>query len=243
MRELFGDKDPIGEHIRINRADFQVIGTFPRKGSMGRMDQDDEIVIPLNTAMYRLLGKDFISSIDVYVENTQLMDLVSSRIRKLIVMLHRLPESKEDTIDINNMAEIQKTITSTIQIFSYLLGGIAFISLLVGGIGIMNIMLVSVTERTREIGLRKAIGANNKDILFQFVIESIVICTVGGIMGIMLGSIVSIIFSIIADWPVSVTASSVLLSFLFSFFTGLVFGLWPAKKASELNPIDALRYE
>ncbi|MEW6041746.1 MAG: ABC transporter permease, partial [Elusimicrobiota bacterium] len=180
VSELFGDTNPLGESIKINKVDFQVIGTLPEKGAMGPQDQDDQIIIPLNTAMYRLLGRKFIDYIDVQVNDTQVMDLVSDRIKKLIVSLHRLSESKEDTIDIIDMAEIQATITSTVNTFAYLLGAIAFISLLVGGIGIMNIMFVSVTERTREIGLRKAIGASNKDILFQFVIESVVICILGG---------------------------------------------------------------
>ncbi len=243
VEELFGDANPIGEFIKINKIDFQVIGTLPEKGAMGPQDQDDQIIIPLNTAMYRLLGKEFIDSINVQVSDMQFMDLVGDRIKKLIVSLHRLPASKEDTIDIINMAEIQETITSTINTFSLLLGSIAFISLLVGGIGIMNIMLVSVTERTREIGLRKAIGASNKDILFQFVIESVVICILGGISGIILGSTISIAFSKIAGWTTIITFSSVLLAFTFSFFIGLIFGLWPARKASQLNPIDALRYE
>ncbi len=243
VSELFGNANPLGEFIKINKIDFQVIGTLPEKGAMGPQDQDDQIIIPLNTAMYRLLGKEFIDSINVQVSDTKFMDLVSSRIKKLIVSLHRLPASKEDTVDVINMAEIQATITSTINTFSLLLGSIAFISLLVGGIGIMNIMLVSVTERTREIGLRKAIGASNKDILFQFMIESVVICVLGGIIGIIFGSIISIAFSKIAGWTTSITVFSVMLAFTFSFFIGLIFGLWPAKKASELNPIDALRYE
>ncbi|OQW98525.1 MAG: hypothetical protein BWK68_00465 [Elusimicrobia bacterium A5] len=193
--------------------------------------------------MERLLGKEYVDSIDVQVTDANLMDEVSAQIKKLIIMLHRLPETQKDTIDIRNMADIQETITSTVKTFSYLLGSIAFISLLVGGIGIMNIMLVSVTERTREIGLRKAVGADNNDILFQFMIESVVICILGGLIGIMLGSLISVILSKFAGWSTSISMSSVLLAFTFSVAIGLIFGIWPAKKASQLNPIDALRYE
>ncbi|MBI5572989.1 MAG: ABC transporter permease [Elusimicrobia bacterium] len=243
VKQLFGDKIPLGEFIKIRRVDFQVIGILPTKGSSGWRDEDDIIIIPLNTAMYRLLGKEYVDSIDVQVTDANLMDEVSAQIKKLIMVLHRLTESQKDTIDVRNMADIQETITSTVKTFSYLLGSIAFISLLVGGIGIMNIMLVSVTERTREIGLRKAVGADNDDILFQFIIESVVICILGGLIGIMLGSLISVILSKFAGWSTKISLSSVLLAFTFSVAIGLIFGIWPAKKASRLNPIDALRYE
>ncbi len=242
-KELFGEQNPIGEFIKIKRIDFQVIGILPIKGSTGWRDEDDRVVIPLNTAMYRLLGRDYIDFMDVQVSASELMDEVSDKIKKMIVNLHRLPETRSDVIDIRNMADIQETITATVKTFSFLLGSIAFISLLVGGIGIMNIMLVSVAERTREIGLRKAIGANHKDILFQFVIESIVICVLGGIIGILLGSTISLSLSKFAGWSTKISVPAVLLSFTFSVLIGLVFGIWPAKKASQLNPIDALRYE
>ncbi|MEW6556535.1 MAG: FtsX-like permease family protein [Elusimicrobiota bacterium] len=189
------------------------------------------------------MGKEYVDSIDVQVTDTNLMDDVSNKIKKLIIMLHRLSETQKDTIDIRNMADIQETITSTVKTFSYLLGSIAFISLLVGGIGIMNIMLVSVTERTREIGLRKAVGADNNDILFQFIVESVVICVLGGIIGIMSGSLISVILSKFAGWSTKISLPSVLLAFTFSVAIGLIFGIWPARKAAQLNPIDALRYE
>lgn len=243
VKQLFGDKNPLGEFIKIKRIDFQVIGILPTKGSSGWRDEDDKIIIPLNTAMYRLLGKEYVDSIDVQVTDANSMDEVSDKIKKLIMVLHRLPAAQKDTIDIRNMADIQETISATVKTFSYLLGSIAFISLLVGGIGIMNIMLVSVTERTREIGLRKAVGADNNDILFQFMIESVVICILGGIIGIMLGSLISVILSKFAGWSTSISLSSVLLAFTFSVAIGLIFGIWPAKKASQLNPIEALRYE
>ncbi|HAX62407.1 MAG TPA: MacB family efflux pump subunit [Elusimicrobia bacterium] len=243
VKELFGEKDPLGEFIKIRRIDFHVIGILPTKGSTGWRDQDDIVIIPLNTAMYRLLGKEYVDSIDVQVTDANSMDEVSDKIKKLIIALHRLPEAQKDTVDIRNMADIQETMSATVKTFSYLLGSIAFISLLVGGIGIMNIMLVSVTERTREIGLRKAVGADNNDILFQFMIESVVICILGGIIGITLGSLISVILSKFAGWSTSISMSSVLLAFTFSVAIGLIFGIWPAKKASQLNPIEALRYE
>lgn len=242
-KQLFGDKNPLGEFIKIRRIDFQVIGILPAKGSSGWRDEDDIIMIPLNTAMYRLLGKEYVDSIDVQVTDANLMDDVSDKIKKLVVALHRLPETRKDTIDIRNMADIQETVTATVKTFSYLLGSIAFISLLVGGIGIMNIMLVSVTERTREIGLRKAVGADNNDILFQFIIESVVICILGGLIGIMFGSLISVVLSKFAGWSTKISLPSVLMAFTFSVLIGLIFGIWPARKASRLNPIDALRYE
>jgi macrolide transport system ATP-binding/permease protein len=240
---LFGEKNPIGEFIKIKKIDFQVIGVLPEKGLSGWQNLDDQIIIPINTAMYRLLGKDYVDYIDVQVSEEKFMELVASRIKKLIVQLHRLSSDGENLIDIRNMAELQATISSTTKTFSSLLGSIAFVSLLVGGIGIMNIMLVTVTERTREIGLRKSIGANNKDVLIQFIIESITICLLGGIMGILTGTIISVSLSKFAGWSTTVTFSSIFIAFTFSFMVGFIFGLWPARKASLLNPIEALRYE
>ncbi|NIM03841.1 ATP-binding cassette domain-containing protein [bacterium] len=243
VRELFEDENAIGEYVKINRINFRVIGILPEKGATGWRDRDDEIILPLNTAMYRLLGKKYIDYIDVEVEDEKEMEKVQEEVRKLIIQRHNIPSDREDTIEVRNMAEIQEAISSTARTFAWLLGSIAFISLLVGGIGIMNIMLVSVTERTREIGLRKAIGANNKDILSQFIIEAIVICLVGGILGILFGAAISGGLSKFAGWSTKVSLGAVLLAFLFSGGIGLFFGLLPARKASLLNPIDALRYE
>ncbi|MFH1368957.1 MAG: ABC transporter permease [Elusimicrobiota bacterium] len=241
--EIFGEKDPLGEFIKINRIDFQVIGVLPVKGSSGWRNEDDKINIPVNTAMYRVFGKPYIDSMDVQVSDANLMDQASYDITQLLLRLHRLSPARTESINIHNMADIQATVAATMKTFSFLLGGIAFISLLVGGIGIMNIMLVSVTERTKEIGLRKAVGANNNDIMFQFVIESVAICVLGGIIGILLGSGISVLLAVFAGWKTVVTMPSVLLAFTFSALIGLVFGTWPAKKASQLNPIEALRYE
>ena len=243
VRELFEDEYPIGGYVKINRINFRVIGILPEKGATGWRDRDDEIILPLNTAMYRLLGKKYVDYIDVEVEDEKEMEKVQEEVRKLIINRHNIPADREDTIEVRNMAEIQEAVSSTVKTFAWLLGSIAFISLLVGGIGIMNIMLVSVTERTREIGLRKAIGANNRDILSQFIIEAIAICLVGGVLGILFGAAISGGLAKFAGWSTKVSLGAVLLAFLFSAGIGLFFGLWPARKASLLNPIDALRYE
>lgn len=243
VNQLFFDKDPLGEFIKIGRIDFQVIGVLPKKGATGWRNEDDKIVIPYTTSMYRLFGKDFIDVFDVKVKEGYDLNEVGEKIKKVLLKLHRFPETKTELIDVRNLAEIQQTITETTKTFSFLLGAIAFVSLLVGGIGIMNIMLVSVTERTREIGLRKAIGANTTDVLLQFVIESIFVCILGGIIGILLGCGLSVLLSVIAKWNTEIVFSSIILSFCFSVAVGLIFGIWPAKKASLLDPIEALRYE
>ncbi|MFH1282878.1 MAG: ABC transporter permease [bacterium] len=243
VEKLFNAKNPLGEFIKINRINFRVIGILPKKGATGWRDEDDRIVVPINTAMYRLFGDEQIRNIDVQVENESDMEEISGKIQRLIAARHRIPGDPSEAIDVRNLEEIQETITSTVNTFAYLLGSIAFISLLVGGIGIMNIMLVTVTERTREIGLRKAIGASNTDILSQFIIEAIAICIFGGIAGIILGSLISLLLSAAAGWTTKISLLSVNLAFAFSVAIGLIFGIWPAYKASRLNPIDALRYE
>lgn len=242
-RELFGENSPVGAEIKINRINFQVIGVLPEKGSSGWRDQDDVTLIPVTTAMYRVLGKEYLDSIDVEVRGPELMEQAQNEITELMTRLKRLTDETEESIDIRNMSEIQETLASTTKTMSWLLGSIAIISLLVGGIGIMNIMLVSVTERTKEIGLRKAIGARAKDIMTQFIIESIVMTFSGGIIGIVLGMAVAVILSVAAGWATKVSLFAVLLSTIFSVAIGMIFGLWPAKQASRLNPIEALRYE
>jgi len=243
LRELFGEENPIGEFIKINRITFRVIGVLPERGATGWRDRDDEILIPINTAMYRVFGKRYFDRMQIQVEDENLMDRVSKQVQETIVKNHRIPQDKKDIIEVRNLAEIQEALSSTVKTFSYLLGSIALISLLVGGIGIMNIMLVSVTERTREIGLRKALGANKKDILAQFLIESVTICIVGGVLGILIGSGISIGLSEFADWNTKISLWSVLLATVFSTFVGILFGIWPAQKAAKLNPVEALRYE
>jgi macrolide transport system ATP-binding/permease protein len=243
VRELFDGSNPVGETIKINLINFKVIGILPEKGGSAWHDQDDIVVIPVTTAMYRVFGKQYVDAIFVEVKNPQAMDAVQEAIRKLIIKQHHLRGEEEDSFQIRNMADIKKTVESTTKTMSLLLGAIAAISLLVGGIGIMNIMLVSVSERTREIGLRKAIGATNKDIMFQFLIEAILMSFIGGISGILLGSGIAILITNFAGWTVKVTSFSIILSTGFSLIIGIIFGLWPARQASRLDPIEALRYE
>ena len=242
-RELFGNNNPVVETVKINLINFRVLGVLPSKGASGWRDQDDVALIPITTAMYRVFGKDYLDSIYVEVQSADVIEEAEEIIARVIRKQHRLNNQDEDSFQIRNMADIRETLEATTKTMSMLLGSIAAISLLVGGIGIMNIMLVSVTERTREIGLRKAIGANNKDIMLQFIIEAILMAFIGGISGVVLGIGVSILISFFAGWAVRVSLSSVMLATVFSLFVGIVFGLWPARKASRLDPIEALRYE
>jgi macrolide transport system ATP-binding/permease protein len=244
IRELFNGIDPVDRTIKINRVNFKVIGVLPVKGMSFMRDQDDTIIVPITTAMYRLLGKEYIDSIDVEVANPGVMDRAISSITDIIMKRHRLdPVSDEDSFEIRDMAEIREMITSTTRTMSLLLGIVAAISLFVGGIGIMNIMLVSVKERIKEIGLRKAIGARRKDILVQFLIESSLLTLAGGITGILLGTGISVLISVFANWSIRISASAVFLSTFVSILIGITFGLWPAVQASRLHPIEALRYE
>jgi macrolide transport system ATP-binding/permease protein len=243
VRELFGDANPVGETIKINLLNFKVIGVLPAKGATGFNDQDDTVLIPVTTAMYRVLGKEYIDSIYVEAKGADLIDAAQEAITKLIIKQHHLNKEEEDSFQIRNMADIKNALETTTKTMSLLLGSIAAISLLVGGIGIMNIMLVSVTERTREIGLRKAIGATNKDIMVQFLIEAVLMSFIGGILGILLGGGVSILITLFAGWTVRVSWFSIILATTFSLIVGIAFGLWPAQKASKLDPIEALRYE
>jgi macrolide transport system ATP-binding/permease protein len=243
VQELFGTENPVGKTIKINRKNFIIIGVLPAKGAAGFHDQDDMIIVPLNTAMNLLLGKDYIDMIWVEAGKNQNMAAIQEDIISFMRMRHKIPDYKEDNVTVMNMADIQSMMTSTIKTFSTLLGIIAGISLIVGGIGIMNIMLVSVSERTREIGLRKAIGATNFAILLQFIIEAIIISIIGGVLGIMVGSVSSVVLSKVAGWTVYVSPFSIMLAFSFSAGVGIVFGFWPAQKASKLAPIEALRYE
>jgi macrolide transport system ATP-binding/permease protein len=244
IKQLFGDANPIGETIKINLVNFKVIGILPQKGATGFHDQDDTVVIPITTAMYRVFGKEYIDSISVEANSPNSIDAAQEEISKLIIKQHHLvTKDEQDSFQTRNMADLKNTLEATTKTMSLLLGAIAAISLLVGGIGIMNIMLVSVTERTREIGLRKAIGATNKDIMVQFLIEAVLMSFIGGVTGILLGSGVSILITIFAGWTVKVSSFSIILATGFSLIVGVAFGLWPAQKASQLDPIEALRYE
>jgi len=244
VRELFGGENPVGQTIKLNRISFTVIGVLPEKGSNSWRDQDDQIVVPVQTAMYRLLGKTYLDYIDIEAESPQAIEDVERDVRDLMVIRHRIPPVyREDAFRVRNLADIRAAYEESSRTMSVLLASIAAISLFVGGIGIMNIMLVSVTERTREIGLRKAVGARPRDILNQFLVEAVVVSVVGGLSGIALGWIVTTVLSHVTEWRATVTVGSVLLAFSFSALIGIVFGIYPARRASGLNPIEALRYE
>jgi macrolide transport system ATP-binding/permease protein len=243
VEELFGTEYPVGKTIKLNRINFQVIGVLPERGESPFHDRDDIVVIPLMTAMRRVLGKDYVDRIDVEITQMSDMPRAEEDIKKLIVKRHRLTPDREDDFMIRNYAEIQEALSSTTKTFSVLLGCVAAISLVVGGIGIMNVMLVSVTERTREIGLRKSIGATPRDILTQFLVEAVAITFIGGMAGVAMGASVSWVITLVAGWNTVIGAYSIILAFAFSVTVGIVFGLWPAAKAARLNPILALRYE
>jgi len=243
VTQLFGQVNPVGETIKINLLNFEVIGILPAKGATGFRDQDDTVTIPITTAMYRVFGKEYIDQIYVEAKGPELIDSAQKTISEIIIKQHHLTKEQEDSFQIRNMADIKNALETTTKTMSLLLGSIAAISLLVGGIGIMNIMLVSVTERTREIGLRKAIGATNKDIMVQFLIEAVLMSFIGGIVGILLGGGISLLITLFAGWTVRVSWFSIILATTFSLIVGIAFGLWPAQKASKLDPIEALRYE
>jgi macrolide transport system ATP-binding/permease protein len=242
-RELFGSANPVGETIKMNRINFRVIGILPAKGADHFRDQDDIVIIPVTTAMYRVLGKEYIDTIYAEIMEMGMMEDAQDAISKIIIKQHHLGKGGEDSFQIRNMAEIQEAIKTTTQTMATLLGSIAAVSLLVGGIGIMNIMLVSVTERTREIGLRKAIGARRRDVMIQFLIEAVMLSAIGGATGILAGTGISMLLAHFAGWTLIVSLFSIVLSTVFSIVVGVIFGLWPARQASRLNPIEALRYE
>lgn len=241
---LFGDSNPIGQSIRINNTPFRIVGVLESKGqSAGGSDQDDTVVIPLTTAQERLMGITYIQLINIQAESTEIVSQVQEDVTSLLRSRHRLGADKEDDFTVRNMVSIMETAEEATGSITLLLGFIAGISLLVGGIGIMNIMLVSVTERTREIGIRKALGARYHNILMQFLIEAVVIGVAGGLAGIALGIGAAYGISAIAGWSTVISSASIIMAFGFSIGIGLFFGIYPARKAALLDPIDALRYE
>jgi len=240
---VFGNENPVGKQVKINRKNFTVIGVLPKKGAQGPRDQDDIILVPLNTAMRILLGTKHLGSVWLEVSDYKLMSDVEKNLIKQYRIKHKTPEKDDDPIMLMNMADMQSMMTSTIGTFGLLLGIIAGISLVVGGIGIMNIMLVSVSERTKEIGLRKAIGATKRAVLLQFLIEAVIVSILGGIIGIIVGAGASLLLAKISHWSVYIASSSIIMAFSFSAIVGIIFGFLPARKASELSPIEALRYE
>ena len=241
--ELFGAEDPIGKDIKLSFQDFKVVGVAPIKGSSGGGDQDDMVFVPINSAMKRVIGTIYLHEMAIEADAPDSIATVMDEITALMRHRHRLPDYKDNDFTLRNMAEMQATLQETTRTISLLLGIVAAISLLVGGIGIMNIMLVSVNERTREIGLRKALGATRAAIMIQFLIESSALAMLGGLAGVALGVSISLVLTYFAGWTALVTMKSVAVAFGFSASTGVVFGLWPARQASLLSPIEALRYE
>ncbi len=246
-KTLFEGEDPIGKIIRVKKIPFKVLGVFKSKGeSGGWFNRDDMIAVPYTAAMRRLMGVDYISSIDIQAVSSSRTAEAQKQIEDLLRIRHKIAPGAEDDFQVRNMAEIAEGAAQSTQIMTILLGSIASISLLVGGIGIMNIMLVSVTERIREIGIRMAIGAREKDILLQFLTEAVVLSVMGGVLGILFGIGASKLLkyiSIFSQWKTVVSPQAVLLAFLFSASVGIFFGFYPARKASRLDPIEALRYE
>ena len=241
---LFGTVNPVGEKIRIGNAPYTVIGLVASKGqSSGGQDQDDIVLIPLTTAQERLMGITYVRSINVQVSDSDKMDEVQANIEKLLRQRHRIRAGSDDDFNVRNLTSLMETMSETTTMITLLLGSIAGISLIVGGIGIMNIMMVSVTERTREIGIRKAIGATYNSIMLQFLIESTMISILGGIVGIILGIGLAQAISKFGNFTTVISGLSIIASFGFSLFVGIFFGMLPARKAARLDPIDALRYE
>jgi putative ABC transport system permease protein len=234
----------LGEPIRIRGIQFTVVGVLESKGQANAFnDPDDQMLIPIQTARFRLMGQDRVNSISVLAASEEKIPEAMADIQKILRREHKLKTSQPDDFQIRNQSDFLTTLNETSKTFGYLLAGIAAVSLLVGGIGIMNIMLVSVTERTREIGIRKALGATKINILLQFLIEAITLCLLGGIIGIILGAGGAWFLTKQFQWNADISAASVLLAFAFSAVVGVVFGVWPARRAARLDPIIALRYE
>jgi putative ABC transport system permease protein len=242
-KKLFADSDPIGAHIQIGRVPFTVVGIMQAKGGAGGGDEDDVVVMPYTTAQTRLKGDVDVGHMFASAISASQMPAAQEEIAGILREAHKLKPQEEDDFFLRNQIEITQAMNSTTRTMSALLAAIASISLLVGGIGIMNIMLVSVTERTHEIGIRMAIGARGRDVLNQFLVESIAMSVMGGIVGLVAGYAGAALLRHLTGWPVATPLSAVLIALAFSAAVGVFFGLYPARKAAALNPVDALRYE
>ena len=244
VKNLFADEDPVGKEIRVKNIPFRVIGVLKSKGNgtMGN-DQDDTVLIPYTTSMERVEGIDYLRRVYVVAKDDEGIDRLQADIENLLRVRHNIKDTNLDDFNIQNMKSIMETVAQTTRTFTLFLGAVAAISLVVGGIGIMNIMLVSVTERTREIGVRKALGATYSVIVTQFLIEAVVISLMGGFIGIAFGIGASKVIGMVSGMSTIVSVPTIIMSFAFSMAIGLIFGIYPARKAAKLNPIDALHYE
>ncbi len=242
--QLYGDSSPVGQVLRIKNVPFIVLGVLTPKGlSMNGSDQDDVVIVPYTSAMKRIMGATTLRGITIQAASAEALTDAQRQITELLRQRHRITPERDDDFTVRTQQEIADAANATTKIMRMLLGTVACVSLVIGGIGIMNIMLVSVTERTREIGIRMAVGAKGRDILLQFLIEAITLSLIGGTLGILLGIAGSKILSANLGWPVLISLFWMLVAFIFSALVGIVFGFYPAWKASRLDPIDALRYE
>jgi putative ABC transport system permease protein len=241
---LFGDSDPIGAIIRIKKIPFHVIGILGAKGQTGNgTDQDDVIMVPYTTMMKLVMGVTYIQQIIVAAVSADTTQEANNQIASLLRQRHKIRPGADDDFMIRNLSDIAEAASNSATVMAVLLGSIASVSLLVGGIGIMNIMLVSVTERTREIGIRMAVGARSRDIMLQFIVEAVVMAASGGVIGILVGIGSSNLIKYLAELPTLIRPDIIAISFLVSGTVGIFFGFYPARKAAQLDPIDALRYE
>jgi len=241
---IFEQDDPIGKTIHIGKVPFEVIGVLSPKGlDINGVDQDDQIFIPIKTALRRLFNLTYINAVYIQVKNSNSMNRAGSEIRTILRERHHIKKGRPDDFTIQNQAVILKTQKESREAFTLLTSSIAAISLLVGGIGILAVMLISIRERIKEIGIRRAVGAKKNDILIQFLTESLLLSISGGVIGIILGVTLSVITAFFADWPISIPINVIAISFLSTFIIGIFFGVYPAKKAAKLDPIKALQFE